>query len=120
MTVRSASNIRQVLQACMMYSNDHKGQWPDDLKALDNYFRGPAQAQQVLTNPARPDMKPAYVYLKPQLPVAEPPNTIVVYESHTDFGPGVNVGFADGHVEFVNNKERFDTLIAQVAQLAPQ
>src|SRR5439155_10783394 len=103
LAVRSAGNIRQVLMACIMYSNDHKGQWPDDFKAMDNYFRGP-QAKEVLTNSAKPDLKPAYVYLKPQLPLAEPYKVMVVYESHTDFGGGVNVGFADGHVEFVKNK----------------
>src|SRR5687768_6624455 len=34
MRVQSASNIRQLLQVCLLYSNENKGKYPDDMKAL--------------------------------------------------------------------------------------
>jgi prepilin-type processing-associated H-X9-DG protein len=117
--VRSASNMRQLLQTCLMYSNEHKGAWPDDFKALQEAakkFAGGPNAAAVFTNPARPEMNPAYVYVKPD--VAQGPNAgeqLVIYEAHKDFGDGVNIGFADGHVEFVMNENRFNDLLAKAA-----
>jgi prepilin-type processing-associated H-X9-DG protein len=114
MRTQSMSNMRQILLGCVMYASDNKDQWPKDLSAAEKYLGGPAKLQQIMVNPSRPDAKPAYVYVQPagDGPVANPASTLVLYESHTDFGPGVSVGFADGHVEFVRNRERFDQLLA--------
>ena len=110
--VQSSSNIRQILVACTMYRNDNKDTWPDDFKGLDKYVKVP----QVFTNPAKPDLKPGYVYLKPVEPIVDPSGHVVVYEAHTDFGDGVNVGFADGHVEWVGQKQQFEQMLAKQAQ----
>ena len=114
--IAGASNIRQLLMACQMYMAEHKGQWPDDLKATEKYLGGAAGAANVMKNPARPEMNPAYVYVKPAVvPVPKPAETVVVYEAHKDFGAGVNVGFADGHVEYVSDAKRFDQLLGAAA-----
>lgn len=113
--VQSMTNIKNLLLACHMHAADHEGRWPDELAALEKYIGGGEPAEQVMTNPARPDVKPAYVYLKPANPSARTADTAVVYESHTDFGRGVAVGFVDGHVEFINDRQRFDQLLADSA-----
>jgi prepilin-type processing-associated H-X9-DG protein len=120
MRVRSASNIRQILQICLLYSNDNKGKYPDDFKALQGafakYMGGAGNAKQVLTNPRHPEVQPAYVYIKPAKGNAAPAETVVIYESHKDFGDGINVGFADGHVEYVGQKQQFEQMLARTAQ----
>jgi prepilin-type processing-associated H-X9-DG protein len=118
--VKSASNIRQLIQTCLLYSNDNRGKYPPNLqeleKAMVQWMPEPKQVKDILTNPARPDVKPAYVYIPPAKGNAAPPETVVIYESHKDFGDGINVGFADGHVEFVNQKQQFEQMLARTAQ----
>jgi prepilin-type processing-associated H-X9-DG protein len=107
------SNMRQLLLGVIMSARDNKGQWPDDLSAIEKYLGGKEKAAAVMTNPARPQVKPAYVYVKPaDANPANPGTTMVLYESHTDFGRGVSVGFADGHVEYVSDRARFERLLA--------
>ena len=116
--VRSASNIRQMLMSGVMHANQNKGQWPADMKELEKAmakFGGP-NFKAIMTNPARPEVQPAYVYVKPAKGIKSPADTVVMYESHKQFGEGINVGFADGHVEFVGSKKHFDELLAKTAQ----
>lgn len=113
--VQSITNIKNIVLACHMHAADHQGQWPDDLAATVKYLGGAEQAKLILTNPLRPEVKPAYVYLKPADPRRNTADTAAIYESHTDFGRGVAVGFVDGHVEFINDRQRFDQLLADVA-----
>jgi prepilin-type processing-associated H-X9-DG protein len=113
--IRSASNMRQLLQGTMMYQNDNKGQWPEDLKALEAYMaktNGP-NAKTMMTNPRHPNVNPGYVYIKPARNQPAPAETAVMYETFGEFGDGVNVGFADGHVEFVANQQDFEKLLAK-------
>ena len=132
--VRTMSNMRQILVACIMYHNDNS-KWPDDLKSLTKYLNGggggapvgapgpggagPGGKNAVLINPRRPDAEPGFIYCKPAEPILQPAETVVMYESHKDFADGVNVGFADGHVEFVNDKQRFDELLARTTVGVP-
>ena len=118
--VHSASNIRQLLQGCLLYANDNKGKYPPNLQELEKamvaYMPEPAQVKQILTNPSRPEQKPAYVYIAPAKGHGAPADMVVIYEAHKEFGDGINVGFADGHVEFVAQKQRFDQMLAKTAQ----
>ena len=118
MRVRSASNIRQMLQTAHLHSSQNKGQWPADIKELEKAmarFHGP-NVKQIMANPAKPGVQPAYVYVQPAKGMKADPDTVVMYESHKEFGAGVNVGFLDGHVEFVADKKRFDEMLAKTAQ----
>jgi prepilin-type processing-associated H-X9-DG protein len=118
--VQSMSNIRQLLQTCLLHANENKGQYPADMKALEaamaKWNPDPNAAKRVLTNPRHPEIQPAYVYIKPAQGVKAPAETVVIYESHKEFGDGINVGFADGHVEFVGQKQQFDQMLAKTAQ----
>ena len=118
--VQSASNIRQMLQGCMLYANENKGKYPPTLQELEKsmaaIMEDAKRMQQVFTNPTKPDVKPGYVYVPPAQGFKATPDTVVIYESHKDFADGINVGFADGHVEFVADKKRFDEMLAKTAQ----
>jgi len=81
-----------------MYTQEHKGQWPDDLQTTTKAMKLP---DVVLRNPQQPQAKTPYVYLKPATPMPAPQNTIVVHESTEGAREGINVGFGDGHVEFM-------------------
>src|SRR5205823_5799762 len=113
------SNMRQITMACMMYAAENKGKWPEDLKALDKYLRN--NVKQVMTNLLQPELVPGFIYIKPANPRAGANEKMVLYAAHKEFGSGVCVAFLDGHVEFVNNKQRFDELVAKTtADEAPQ
>lgn len=118
--VKSASNIRQLLQTCLIHANENKGQYPADMKALEGAMQRNMGARgnlkQILTNPAHPEIQPAYVYIKPAQGFRAGADTVVIYESHKEFGEGINVGFADGHVEWIGQKQRFDEMLAKQAQ----
>ncbi len=106
--IKSATNMAHILQAMLRYAKDRHGNWP---ASLDDVL-GPG-ATQTLINPVHPNLKPAYIYIKPADKMAPVnPETMVLYESHQKFGEGVNVGFADGHVEFVSNEKRFNEMKA--------
>jgi hypothetical protein len=111
------SNMRQILMCCQMYANENKGKYPDDLKGIEKYLRG--NVKQVMTNPAHPELDPAFVYLKPGNAAGRAGQQAweraVLYAAHKEFGAGVPVGFMDGHVEFIQNKQRFDDLVAKTA-----
>jgi hypothetical protein len=108
--VAAMSNMRQILMACQMYSAENKGKFPEDLKALGKYLNNNAQ---VMKNPARPDVNPPFIYIKPASQRGNTSQRVVLYESHKEFGTGICVGFLDGHVEFMQDKNRFDQLLAE-------
>jgi prepilin-type processing-associated H-X9-DG protein len=93
---QSQNNMRQLLLACMLWSNDHKGEWPDNLATAAK--AAGVDATNLLKNPSKPAT--GYTYLKPSSKDPNPSTTVAIYE--TDPSPeGRNVGFADGHVEFL-------------------
>jgi hypothetical protein len=95
--VKSASNMRQILQGLMLHANDHKGTWPDDIRELTKTVD---LSEKSLQQPYR-SAKGGYVYIKPPVLPTElrrADKTIVVYEQNP-VPPLINVAFADGHVE---------------------
>jgi prepilin-type processing-associated H-X9-DG protein len=107
--VKSAMNIRMILQACFLYSNDRKDkQFPPSLeKAVDS----PDFSPSVLINPRLPENKPGYVYIRPSEGSQVPAERLIVYEKFDHFGSGVNVGFGDGHVDFIAGEPEFNKLL---------
>ena len=67
----------------------------------------------MLTNPRDRQRKPAYVYLKPLTEFARAGRDhVVVYEAHEAWpAGGINVGFADGHVELIADQAQFKRLL---------
>ncbi len=96
--VQSAANIRQMLQGIMLYASDREGAWP---AKLDELINAVDLHPTVLKNPRRPDAENPYIYVKPADPRKVTPRDIVIYEAPETVTEGVNVGFGDGHVEWM-------------------
>ncbi len=93
----SATHIRQLLIGMQMYANEHKGEFPDTLEQAAKRAEVPPA---VLINPGRPAENPGYVYIKPPDGVKAGSDRVVLYEKYKPTDEGINLGFADGHVEF--------------------
>ncbi|HSU67534.1 MAG TPA: H-X9-DG-CTERM domain-containing protein, partial [Tepidisphaeraceae bacterium] len=109
MQVQSASNLRQLSTGVMMYANEHKGEFPKDLGADVNPYLGP-NAKQLWIDPLRPNQKKPYVYLRladKMSSVQNPAEAVMMYENHTTWDNGINVAFADGHVEWIADETKF-------------
>jgi prepilin-type processing-associated H-X9-DG protein len=97
---KSAVNIHQILKNCHMYAEDNGDEWPNSLSDLLSY----GLYEEALVNPRQPERENGYVYLKPEGSLS--PSDIVLYEAYGSWSDGINVGFADGHIEFI--KEELD------------
>lgn len=116
--VQCASQLRMLGMGVMMYANDHKGYLPPNIKALcaGNYVKpqelvcpatghtpapGSTRAQQAAN--LTPGRHLSYTYLgKGQRlsQIRSPALHVLAYEPLTDHSDGINVLFADGHVEW--------------------
>ena len=115
--VKSASNLRQIGQAILLYTNDHQGEYPDSFQTI---FLNEDVTSWVFVSPSRAETPAigsttqatagqmgagghlSYVYLGRGLSAnTVSPNTIVAYEMIPSPGGGTNVLFGDGHVEWV-------------------
>jgi len=99
--MKSAKNMQKILLACMVYAKDHKDQWPDSLQDLTQR----RLARDTLINPRQPERESGYIYIKPSTPIS--PQQVVLYEAHDSWADGINVGYADGHVQFIKEESNF-------------
>jgi prepilin-type processing-associated H-X9-DG protein len=111
--VMSASNLRQIGQAILLYSNDHHGQYPDSFGTIllneditSAVFVSPTAGTaavgpttQAIAAQLVPGPHLSYVYLGNGLNIATvTPDTVVAYEIPSP--TGANILFGDGHVEY--------------------
>lgn len=112
----SASNLRQLSLVCIMWADEHKGEWPDKLEdAAKKYVAG----GKVFDNPSHPGT--GYTYVKPPArPKKGPAEVVVIYETEatavTKDGKALMVAFMDGHVQFMGE----DGLKAMLKEQAEQ
>lgn len=118
-----ASNLRQIAQSIQIYANDNRGQFPPSIDAIlidgdltpgeficpasnDTRASGPT-TQATLQQFKQPGFC-SYVYLPP------PPGTkldsiasdyIVAYEPLSNHGVGINVAYADTHIDWLAQPE---------------
>ena len=113
--VKSATNLRQIGEAILLYSNDFQGQFPDSFRTIllnedvtSDTFVSPSRdetpAGGATTREVANDLDSgghvSYIYLGKGLTTKTAlPNTIVAYEMPVPTDGG-NVLFGDGHVEF--------------------
>lgn len=105
--LKSAVNVDRILKACRKYVQDHGGQWPNNLHELTEYGVG----QDTLSNPRQPAREVGYVYLKP--PASPSESRIVLYETYKAWEGGINVGFANYHLQFIKEESAFEKLLKQ-------
>jgi len=112
--VKCANNLKQIGLALMLYTNEHRGAYPLDLGTLvatetltPAVFCCPSTTTQAPPNlPADQAVKwvndnSDYIYLGASLKRMPPPDMVIAYEKDSDHGgDGINMLFADGHVEF--------------------
>jgi prepilin-type processing-associated H-X9-DG protein len=119
--VQVMSNLRQLDTAITLYVVDHDGKLPKDLGAeLDPYLNG--SVKRVWSDPLRPNQKQPYVYIRladKQQHVTDAAKSIVLYENHTTWDNGINVAFADGHVEWITDEKQFKQMLDQTKKQNP-
>lgn len=108
--LKSAVNMDRIIKACRKYVNEHNGQWPDSLQELTIY----GLDKDVFTNPGQPAREVGYVYLKP--PTSPSESRIVLYEAHNVWDGGINVGFANYHIEFIKEESDFKNRLGENGQ----
>lgn len=108
--IKSASNIKQLLLGTIMWANNKTKEgapFPDN---FDQVLKDQDISPNVLINPRHPELPVGYVYIKAPEGETAPADRLVIYEKFTQFGPGINVGFADGHVEWIADERQFNKL----------
>jgi prepilin-type processing-associated H-X9-DG protein len=113
----SAVNIRSILSACFVYANDNKGILPESLDVL---VQGGLVRPEQLVNPTDPQHR-RYVYRRwvPEWNKIDA-TTPLVWEETDERSEGANMGFGDGHVEYVRGRDQVQARISAAAVSKPK
>jgi prepilin-type processing-associated H-X9-DG protein len=114
--VKSASNLRQIGQAILLYTQDFNGQYPDSFGAIllneditSSVFVSPSRSEtpangpttQAVADQLADSTHVSYVYLGRGFTTKTvKPDDIIAYELPAQPNGGANILFGDGHVEF--------------------
>ncbi len=114
--VKSASNLRQIGQAILLYTNDYNGQYPDSFGTIllneditSAVFVSPLRSETPADGPTTQAVADqlsdashlSYVYLgRGFTPKTATANDVVAYELPGEPNGGANILFGDGHVEY--------------------
>ncbi|MBW8034365.1 MAG: hypothetical protein FVQ79_01505 [Planctomycetes bacterium] len=102
--VVSASNLKGIGTACVVYAFDYNDNFPPDLEALIKEADLSPKTLQSTRKPKNFD-GPSFIYIPGQSGRNNPAN-VLAYENPAFLKDGTNVLYVDGHVEFVK-PERF-------------
>ncbi len=100
----SASRMKVLLLGMAMYEAENRGLFPDSLEVLYPKYVEKKEPRDA-----------GYIYNKPAASVPKLKNTaqtVVLYEKFDRWPGGINVGFADGHVEWIADEAKFKELLA--------
>ncbi len=113
----SANNMKQIVMGLIIYSENYNDILPED---LDNEelvkimgFSSMENASNVFENPRKPPefTGPGYIYIPHgKVDANNPDKLAVIYDNPQFCKDGVNVGFLDGHVEYLK-KDKFQSII---------
>ena len=106
----SAANLREVVQASLIHTQQHQGEWPNSLgvlvtsgniqlQALGNVYAG--TAPRTIADADRE----SYYLLRANIPKDVAPTEVIAAEREIRRGEGANFAYADGHVAFVAEPE---------------
>jgi prepilin-type processing-associated H-X9-DG protein len=118
--INCANNMRQIALAAIMYANSHGNQYPDDLPTLfdtedlgSGVWHCTSSDSNELTTATSREARDAiaaghisYVWVGKDVTVTSPDDTVILYELPDNHdGYGMNVAFADAHIEWFNAKQ---------------
>jgi len=113
--VKSAANLRQIGMGAMMYANNHNNKFPPDLGTMAReedltaaVFKNPRMNDRSPPPPANPkllagwvDQNSDYVWAGAGQDTTAGAHVPLAYEKPEQNADGINILYADGHVEFV-------------------
>jgi prepilin-type processing-associated H-X9-DG protein len=123
--VKSANNLKQIGLGAIMYANAHKGKFPPDLAAM---AQEEELAASIFVNPRTPHPMPPpdvrtprdvaawakensdYTYVAAGKSVSAGADVVIAYEKSDEVTEGLNILFADGHVEWQPMAEAMRTI----------
>lgn len=135
--LKCASDMREILLAALMYTNEHNGRFPPSLDVLltteditadifvcpssnQTSAQGATAADQAASMRADLAHHLSYIYLgrglnnDPNVPLQ-----IILYEPLSDHGgTGINVGYSDGSVAWMNRKDAIAAINAALSAAA--
>jgi prepilin-type processing-associated H-X9-DG protein len=136
--IKCSSNMRQLGQAMLMYANANKDEFPDKLEDLltadptldrnaficpdDDKAAPSATSVQTAAQEISSGKNCSYIYVGSGVGSSASPDTVLLYEPlalHHAHNPGMNVLFADGHVEFFASSSAKSILSQQSAGTRP-
>lgn len=113
--VKSASNMRQLLIGVAIYASEKNQALPNKLPDdIYQHIGGENGVPYVWVSPTHPEANPPYIYIRAaekMSAIKEPSKVVILHENYTKWAGGVNVGFADGHVEWIDNEAQFKKLL---------
>ena len=119
--VKSAANLRQIGMAVHIYANENKGKFPDDLSATIGELTPTVFANPRKSDPAPVGLEEAeqkawilqnsdYEYVGKGLTYTAGADVVVAYEKPDGLSDGINVLFADAHVEWMPMAQAMETI----------
>jgi prepilin-type processing-associated H-X9-DG protein len=137
--VKCAANMRQIGQALMVYANDNNGTFPSKLEDVlsadptldpkafvcpdDKKTPPSATNAQATAHDIASGQHCSYIYVGDGVTSSASTDTVLLYEPlglhKKPHNPGMNVLFADGHVEFVKAADAKTILDQQAAGTRP-
>jgi hypothetical protein len=118
----AANQIRRICQTIGFYASSHGQKLPTDLGVLVTELGAPPA---MLKNAQQPSRDIGYVYIRPcdtiqQLtgPQAKGLQLVLVHEAYDQWPGGVQVGFVDGRVEYVQDEAVLKQLVEETKAFA--
>ena len=128
MRIKCSANMRQIGQALILYANSNGSHYPDKLEVLvladttlqSNVFICPddkktppdGSSAQTMAAGIASGQHTSYIYVGNGLTLSEPSDSILLYERITNHdNEGMNVLYADGHVDWVPKSQAQQIII---------
>jgi hypothetical protein len=117
---QSISNEKMLMMGVIEYAQEHEGAFPPKLDDIATYLGGPANLKMAMKDPIDPANPAGFVYVKPAAKfglIADPTDTVVIYEATHTPDDMVAAGFADAHADLMTRADLTAALRVQHAPL---
>lgn len=110
------TRLRNLILGALQYAARPDPHWPHEISQIAPYIH-----TGTLHNPDRPQYEIGFVYIRPSGPLhwADPQDKVLIFYERFEEWPGsVRVSYTDGTVERIDDRERFDRLVAEARRRA--